>query len=373
MSRSTVLTLSLVAAVCLAAVPAADAQLLNVPINQPIITFNNTGTLTYNATTQQLKIDATALAFLNGGAVSLITPFGTGTVDLVVTVDNTGALVGGTDTDLVVTGSIDTDGDAIPEYTGVLLTGKAVAFGYSDTGTPTDRYDFLVDVTGGALAGVMPGQVGIDVISENSNFAGSFQSNFNGRSKGNIGAVFGEGCGKTPGYWKNHLCDWPVDSLVIGGVEYNKQELINLLNTKTPDGQKAADDMSVKLAKFIVAAKLSILAGADPLEIVPTVIDGDAFLASFGIGNNPQGEDYELSLALKDLIDEWLNLPCDGDDEQSGDGDLGDTEPNSLGDGWDYGKDDDWKSSKKSDSKKDSYQKSFSNFGKLFRAYGYGR
>ncbi|MCG3180213.1 MAG: hypothetical protein BIFFINMI_02570 [Phycisphaerae bacterium] len=295
----------------------ANAQLLNPVVGPPAISFDNSGTLHYDAVAQTFTMNATALAYVDGNGAHLIQPLGIGTVALVIPVDNTGALIAGSTTsvDLVVSGPVDLDGDTIPEYSGVLLTARVTAFGHEDTGTTSDKYDALLVVTGGSLAGVMPGKIGLSFTSENSTFTGDFTADFHGRAKGAIGSIFGNGCGLTPGYWKNHPEDWVVTSLNVGGVTYNFDQLMNLLNTLTPDGQKAANDMSVKLAKFIVATKLSILAGADPLDIEEPVLAGDALLAEIGIGSNPKGDDYTYAALLKGALDTYLNLPCDCEED----------------------------------------------------------
>jgi len=121
-------------------------------------------------------------------------------------------------------------------------------------------------------------------------------------------------CPRTPGYWKNHPGAWPVETLVVGGVEYTKGELLNLLDTLTPEGERAAWDPSVKLAKFVVATKLSLLAGAEPGDIADTVALADTFLQSWPPGSCPSGDAAETAEELKDRLDTYLNStpPCGG-------------------------------------------------------------
>ena len=118
-------------------------------------------------------------------------------------------------------------------------------------------------------------------------------------------------CPKTPGYWKNHPDDWPVSCLVIGGRRYTQRELMNLLNDRTPSGRKASSDMSVKLAKFVVATKLSLAAGADPCNIGGVVGDSDAFLKRYRPGCDPDGYARKRAESLKDKLDAYLNGGCD--------------------------------------------------------------
>ena len=105
--------------------------------------------------------------------------------------DANGNLVGGSNgDDLIVAGSIDRDGDGTPDYKGILLRGEVEAFGFRDTGSNVDEFDFLFRFTGGALAPFFDGQViGITLTSEQSTFSGRFDRNFAGRTKGNIGLI----------------------------------------------------------------------------------------------------------------------------------------------------------------------------------------
>ena len=85
----------------------------------------------------------------------------------------------------------------------------------------------------------------------------------------------GEGCPRTPGYWKNHPDAWPVDSLTIGGKVYTMAELMTLL--KTP----VRTDASLILAHQLIAAKLNLADGTDPASITGTLWDADALLADY--------------------------------------------------------------------------------------------
>jgi len=121
-------------------------------------------------------------------------------------------------------------------------------------------------------------------------------------------------CPRTPGYWKNHPDAWPVESLVIGGVTYDMEELMNLLDNRTPEGERASRDMLVKLAKFLVAAKLSLLSGAEPCDIGETVEEADEFLEDHPLGSRLSRSQKRLAEGLKDELDAYLNsCDCDGD------------------------------------------------------------
>jgi uncharacterized repeat protein (TIGR01451 family) len=129
-----------------------------------------------------------SIATIVGSSVSL----GLGrSVEIWVDVGTNGVLVGtGTDYDLKVVGAVDFNGDSVMDFDGVLLTGKAVAFGFNETGGATDLYDFWFEVTGGMLQPLyVNGYVGVQVTSESSTFTGNFATDFIGKAKGTFGAA----------------------------------------------------------------------------------------------------------------------------------------------------------------------------------------
>ena len=110
-------------------------------------------------------------------------------------------------------------------------------------------------------------------------------------------------CTRGPGYWKNHTEVWPVDYLVLGDVEYEADELLALLRYRGPDA-------SFILAHHLVATKLNLAAGSDPV-ILPTVEAADLFLIDFPPGSNPRGADRQTALAIKDELDAYNNMDCE--------------------------------------------------------------
>jgi hypothetical protein len=298
-----------VTAVCAAFPVMGRAELVGVAVGDPVIQFDSTGVTVYDAANQAFAVDAKLIAMRLGGTTRLLLPLGSSTIHIRLTVSNTGDAAGVAGADLLLAGNFDANADGIVDYSGVLLQGELAAFGYLNAGATTDRFDFVFRTTGGALAGLVGGTVGIQMTSEHSTFV-NFAANFAGGAKGALGTVAGEACPRTPGYWKNHREAWPVDSLVIGGVLYNDTQLMNLLDNKTPDGLRAANDETVKLAKFLVATKLSLLSNAVPGDIAPTVLAGDLFLAMYGIGGLPADAEADAIL-LKDALDAYCNIEFD--------------------------------------------------------------
>lgn len=92
---------------------------------------------------------------------------------------------------------------------------------------------------------------------------------------GDGGAIPGGGadCTLTQGYWKNHPEEWPVESLMVGNVEYSKSELLAIFDT-APSG-----DASYILAHQQIAALLNVANGAGaPAEIAQALDDADAWM-----------------------------------------------------------------------------------------------
>ncbi|MEN6458982.1 MAG: SdrD B-like domain-containing protein [Thermoguttaceae bacterium] len=159
----------------------------------PTITYDAQGPLSYDADAQALtfELSATPLQFRQSSATpnrAISTP---SSFHISIYVDNQGQLLGGSSgSDLIVTGNIDVNGDGVIDYSGTLLTGEVTQFGYSDSGTTTDLFDFRFTPTGGALASLYSGKdIGVKTTSESSTFAGSFATSFVGYVKGTLGSV----------------------------------------------------------------------------------------------------------------------------------------------------------------------------------------
>jgi hypothetical protein len=105
----------------------------------------------------------------------------------------------------------------------------------------------------------------------------------------------------TIGYWKNHLEDWPVTSLTIGGVTYNQIQLLGILRNAN------SKDATYMLAAQLVGAKLNVANGADSSSIATTIANADAFLTSHPLGSNPRNADRDYALDLKDALDSFNN------------------------------------------------------------------
>jgi len=206
--------------------------LLGVVPGYPLTGYDSDGTLTYDAATNRFDIDATPVAIQStaDSVPSFFSFLDERDLQIHIRVDNSGALIGGDGgDDLTLVGTVDLDGDFVPDASGALLTGEILAFGFRDSGGPNDSYDFRFEPTGGALLSYFAGKdIGVTTASENSTFAGLFNVNFHGEAKGNVGPFKDEGgpggaidiekfvkkvCegeGLTPGFWKqpHHFEYW---------------------------------------------------------------------------------------------------------------------------------------------------------------------
>jgi len=105
----------------------------------------------------------------------------------------------------------------------------------------------------------------------------------------------------TPGYWKNHPEEWPIDTVTIGGIIYTKAEAITLLKGN-------AKDATYKLASHLIAAKLNLANGVSAsTTVLDAIEDADNFLSTNPLGSNPQGADRDYALNLKDILDAFNN------------------------------------------------------------------
>lgn len=135
-------------------------------------------------------------------------------------------------------------------------------------------------------------------------------------------------CARSHGFWKTHPEEWPVVWILMGGVEYEAEEMLAFLNAK-------GGDATLHLALQLVATKLNLARGSEP-SIVPTVEASDAFLELHPPGSDPRGEARTEAERLKDLLDAYNNSCKEGDDGGGGGGGKPggeDDKPETGGDG----------------------------------------
>jgi hypothetical protein len=109
------------------------------------------------------------------------------------------------------------------------------------------------------------------------------------------------GCTLTQGFWKNHPEAWPVDTMIVGGADYSKEQLIQLLATP-PRG-----DATYILAKQLIAAQLNVLSGADSSGVATLINEAEAWLIAVGLGSWPTGAAREVGIQMASQLDDFNN------------------------------------------------------------------
>jgi len=326
-----------------------QADLIGVVIVEPVIMYDSTGDLTYkynyDVGTGALTVNATPTHIMIDGALKPFLPIGPPTLAIGIVLNQAGAVVGGVGgPDIVVTGDIDLNGDGVADYQGLLLTGEIESFGFLDSGT-TDRFDFCFKTTGGTLADPYGLRIGVTLTAEHSNFAGSFDVNFGGGAKGNIGKakesvdILKTGAKvsantRTIGFWKNNINKNIHDKR---GTQVTEEQLILWLAGVqgfylpdpfhlgiTDDEMLAAaydilsysgKDIAYKTRRQLLACELNLLSGTYAMADVPL---HESLCRAAEDALNTPGADLA---SLHTLLDSVNNLgdSCDGADIAAGD------------------------------------------------------
>ena len=170
-------------------VTAAQAALIGIDLtgSYPDINFNNTGTVTYNATTDkyELRADDLKIAYADGTFEGLTDIFGnTALTKMIIDLyaDENGNLIGtGTMVERVEYGSVTISG--VTYNAGdVILGGEITAFGFYGAVGEKAEFDFLIENLYGGLItnGVWPDNLptGIYVNVDSTLWDGTFTSDF---------------------------------------------------------------------------------------------------------------------------------------------------------------------------------------------------
>jgi len=83
-------------------------------------------------------------------------------------------------------------------------------------------------------------------------------------------------CPRPERYWKNNPAFWPVNSLKLGSQSYAKTELQKKLKHS-----EATVDASLVLAGQLIAVKLNLANGSEPVPVRGTINDADALSSRF--------------------------------------------------------------------------------------------
>jgi hypothetical protein len=82
------------------------------------------------------------------------------------------------------------------------------------------------------------------------------------------------GCTYTQSYWKNHPDAWPIQTVMLGTINYTQVQLLQIFN------RPAAGNGLVALAHQLITAKLNIANGANPSAIQTTVTRAGALIGT---------------------------------------------------------------------------------------------
>uniref|UniRef100_A0A832I824 Uncharacterized protein n=1 Tax=Eiseniibacteriota bacterium TaxID=2212470 RepID=A0A832I824_UNCEI len=111
-----------------------------------------------------------------------------------------------------------------------------------------------------------------------------------------------ENCTYTIGYWKNHPQAWPVSSLVLGDVAYDKEQLLAILRTAVKGNGL------VSLAHQLIAARLNIANGAAPGAVDATIAAADAQIGALVVPSVGTGYLAPSSTSAKtQVLDDFNN------------------------------------------------------------------
>lgn len=133
----------------------------------------------------------------------------------------------------------------------------------------------------------------------------------------------GGGCTHTQGYWGTHgpvgcqtgnnTDQWPVHTLVMGGVTYDATQICSILNTNPPNcGPGEGSNAVIILQHQLIAALFSVASGADDACVANAIADAQAELSvnSGCVGSNTTlGQQMTATSAILDSYNQG-QLAC---------------------------------------------------------------
>lgn len=108
----------------------------------------------------------------------------------------------------------------------------------------------------------------------------------------------------TPGYWKNHPDAWPVETIVVGGVTYTKDQAIAILDSN------GAKDKTYTMFSSLVPAMLNVAIGNDSSCVASTIAEAQAWMATYGpVGSGVKASTlaWKVGEPLHRLMDNYNN------------------------------------------------------------------
>jgi len=181
----------------------SQASLLGLTPNLPTIDFSGSGMINYAPDSGIIELTGDPSSLFAVEPFIFANFMGTGVnnnknIKIKFLVDNFGNVITGDSSspDMIILGSIDTDGDGISDHNGTLLTAEVLDFGFLNGSPNTDDvFDLHLNNVKGALAYLYNDQdLAIRIISEASieydnAFDNSFSTYWQAQAKGVIGAT----------------------------------------------------------------------------------------------------------------------------------------------------------------------------------------
>ena len=164
--------------------------LIGVTPTFPTSTYDSTGVIHYDPSTDHFDLTATPLSYRKTATSVPQTYNALNGLAIHIDVDSSGNLLyDGPGNDFTVVGTINA-GPGNPAQSGTLLTGKVIEFGWLNPGSSTSSFDFVAVPTGGVLLSLFAGKdIGMTTSSEGSTFTNDFTVPFTGGAKGTFGSV----------------------------------------------------------------------------------------------------------------------------------------------------------------------------------------
>ncbi len=195
----------------------------------PITLYDVDGSVTYSVADGAFELTGQPTVLFETATSPFRQFSGTQEFRISICVDQDGTLLGGVPGhDLRLEGDLDFDGDGTLDFSGELLTGEILQFGFQNVSS-TDKYDFRFAITGGALAespmtaaNFAGKDIAVATTSEYSSFVGSFAQDFSGGAKGSLGPIDAliqatASLGDFVWHDQYHPCTHPIDGIRDAG------------------------------------------------------------------------------------------------------------------------------------------------------------
>lgn len=108
----------------------------------------------------------------------------------------------------------------------------------------------------------------------------------------------------SPGYWKNHPEAWPVNTIIIGNVNYSKDVAIQIM--RTPE----RGDKTYTTFNALISTKLNVMIGNDDSCVASTISAADIWMITYGpVGKRVTGNSYAWNIGepLYEILDKYNN------------------------------------------------------------------